>query len=655
MEKNIGICSMEKFDSRTFNSVGSSRIRVRWLLPYWLEAEEYVIGKKYDILIFQKVYWESFKKNGNFKGIKILDLCVSGDTLIYTKDGWKYITEVKLGDMVLTHKGRFRKVTRKFERFSKVKKVKASGLERLSITDNHPLWVSPYRYNGYGKRINNSWSFQPIKELTLSKRHKSGFYVASLKSEAKELVDSEQDLDLAYFLGYYMAEGTHGDHQVSFAMNKKETIVKEKILKVIRNLGFNPTYKASKDDGHGDVYFTSHKWVDYLRKNVGVSSNKRIPGWVFSLSNSEKVVFLGAYLNGDGYCLDVGGITSSSISKKLSFGIWKLYKDLGLKPQIIKMNRTGENCSFFHKNGKVYKGKEQWVVRLNPTESVKFIDMGSGGLYKKTRELVWRKNKSKNNEIVEVDGYDGHPIRKIEEGNEIPVYNLEVEDDNSYVADGYITHNCDADWLENRPVFEYIDWANATVTSTEPLAEYIRKLRPDALVKCIPDRIYLPEAIPVKKKHEGKLKKLVWFGYSQNFHYVYNTFEELIKRGIELTMISNSSCEPPLIYRGKIKVNNLPYNYDTINREIIKADAVLLPEPKGDERSKYKSNNKTLQSWALRMPVIKLPEDLDKFMSGEEREAEVTLRRKEVEEKWDSKLSVAEYKTLIDDIGKLKK
>ena len=69
----IGICTMEKFDNRVVNSVGSSRIRVRWLLKYWPEAEEYIIGKEYDVLIFQKVYWKPMMQS--FEGIKILDIC----------------------------------------------------------------------------------------------------------------------------------------------------------------------------------------------------------------------------------------------------------------------------------------------------------------------------------------------------------------------------------------------------------------------------------------------------------------------------------------------------------------------------------------------------------------------------------------------------
>jgi len=209
---------------------------------------------------------------------------------------------------------------------------------------------------------------------------------------------------------------------------------------------------------------------------------------------------------------------------------------------------------------------------------------------------------------------------------------------------------CDPDWLENKPVFQYVDMADAIVTSTQALADYIKKLRPNALVKYIADRVYLPEATPVHTKHEGQLKKLVWFGYSHNVHYLTNTYDEIIKRGIELTAISNAPIEPPLMYRGKINIVNVVYNYDTVNREMVKADAVLMPEPSGDEKAKFKSNNKTVQAWALRMPVIKTPEDLDKFTNAEEREKEAEEKRQEVEKNWDSKLSVQEYRDLILEI-----
>jgi hypothetical protein len=214
---------------------------------------------------------------------------------------------------------------------------------------------------------------------------------------------------------------------------------------------------------------------------------------------------------------------------------------------------------------------------------------------------------------------------------------------------------CDPDWLEGKPVFEYIDLVDAVTTSTEALAEYIRKLRPNGFVQCVPDRIYIPEHQPVKTEHIGPLKNLAWFGYSHNAHYLISTFDELIKRDLELVFISNAPFDVPLMYRGKLKVQNVPYNYDTIFRELVKVDAVLLPVPSGDEKAKYKSNNKVLSSWAQGLPVVAVPEDLDRFMSAEERKKESELRLQEIKDKWDVKYSVDEYVKIIETIRKRRK
>lgn len=214
---------------------------------------------------------------------------------------------------------------------------------------------------------------------------------------------------------------------------------------------------------------------------------------------------------------------------------------------------------------------------------------------------------------------------------------------------------CDPDWLTKNPVFEYVDRVDAVVTSTEALAKFVRKMRPDKVVRCIPDRVYLPEAVPVKQVHSDKIRKVVWFGYAHNSYYIQRTFDILLQKGVELIVIADSPIEAPIGYRGKIKVTNIVYNYQTINKELIKADAVLLPEPYGDLRATFKSNNKTLQAWSLGMPVISDPDDFDKFASKEAREEESKKRLQEIKDKWDVALSAKEYQELVAELEKLKK
>lgn len=209
---------------------------------------------------------------------------------------------------------------------------------------------------------------------------------------------------------------------------------------------------------------------------------------------------------------------------------------------------------------------------------------------------------------------------------------------------------CDPDWLEKKPVFEFIDLADAVVTSSPALRDYIQKLRPEKKVVCIPDRIYLPEHQPVKTKHEGLGKKAVWFGYSHNTHYLTKTLEQLILNGIELTVISNEPYQPPYAYKA-LKLKNVPYDYSTIHKELIKADWVLMPQPTEDEKGQFKSDNKTLTAWALGMPVVTLPEQLTLFVNDPKaREEESKKRLQEIKDKHDVRISVEEYRKLITEL-----
>lgn len=212
---------------------------------------------------------------------------------------------------------------------------------------------------------------------------------------------------------------------------------------------------------------------------------------------------------------------------------------------------------------------------------------------------------------------------------------------------------CDPDWLEGKDVMKYITMADACVTSTEALADYIRKFfPPDKIIRCIPDRVDLEEHKPIKQEHEETAKSAVWFGYSHNAHYLQKTFDFLIKKNIKLTFISDQKIMLPSVYQ-TLKTDFIKYRYQTIYQELIKHDLCLLPETKEDDlKGRYKSNNKVLTAWALGIPVVQNPDDLERFSGPTERKKEAEVRLKEVREKWDVKTSVKEYQDLIEEIKK---
>lgn len=72
----IGYITFEQFHGK--QNIGSTRIRVEWLCRYWPEAKVSKMGEKYDVYVFQKVYWIEYAqklRELHPGAILILDLC----------------------------------------------------------------------------------------------------------------------------------------------------------------------------------------------------------------------------------------------------------------------------------------------------------------------------------------------------------------------------------------------------------------------------------------------------------------------------------------------------------------------------------------------------------------------------------------------------
>lgn len=203
---------------------------------------------------------------------------------------------------------------------------------------------------------------------------------------------------------------------------------------------------------------------------------------------------------------------------------------------------------------------------------------------------------------------------------------------------------CDPDWFEFRPVREILDLVDAVTVPTQPMYDYLKSMKPELIVKVIPDRVD-PESHLVKKQyHIGPIRSVVWFGYSENACALEQVVEPLKEMGISLVVISNR----PFIDADV----NIKYEQTTVYEEIIKHDAVLLPTYTQNRRFLFKSDNKILTSWMLGMPVIREFEDVEFYNSPEERKKEAELRYNQVIKESHVKESGKEYLALIDEIIK---
>lgn len=183
------------------------------------------------------------------------------------------------------------------------------------------------------------------------------------------------------------------------------------------------------------------------------------------------------------------------------------------------------------------------------------------------------------------------------------------------------------------PLKKMLSKMDVIVTSTETLATDMRNIS-DKPVYVIPDRHELG-FYTVKKKHQKVDKPvLVWFGYADNYHRIYHLLPHIQQKGYELITI----CEREIPNTKFIK-----WGLDTVNEDIIKGDIVLNPP----DLYYYKSNNKTISSWLLGMPVAETVEDIERLCAYEERIKESEKRHKEAIENYNISKSADEYIEII--------
>ena len=207
---------------------------------------------------------------------------------------------------------------------------------------------------------------------------------------------------------------------------------------------------------------------------------------------------------------------------------------------------------------------------------------------------------------------------------------------------------CDPDWMEGVNIVESCHAVDAVVCPTEALAAFLRQFTKN--VRVIPDRFDL-EPIPEPKKHTQKAKTIVWFGYSHNAEALRPAIALIEELKLNLVIISN---DDPIANRWGVRDANEYYKYikydeDTIYEELQKADFAILPDGLRPH-DKYKSNNKTIKANLAGLPVAKTPEEVNLYMSGEERQKWVDSNLEAIRDEYDIRRSVEEYKELINEV-----
>jgi len=215
---------------------------------------------------------------------------------------------------------------------------------------------------------------------------------------------------------------------------------------------------------------------------------------------------------------------------------------------------------------------------------------------------------------------------------------------------------CDADYLHwGYKTIEMISHCDAITCSTKELALDIANFT-DKPVWVIPDRLDL-NSYPFKKKHKNKATKIGWYGYAHNFSIINESgiikgIYDLNKEynvNLEFIVISNNTFVPPTFAKDSVKITNLKWTAKGVDRDLQKCDIIVNPRLKTGHW-KYKSNNKTINAWALGIPVANTKEELIRFLEPKERTREIKDRAVELRSNYNLKQSIKEYKDLIKEL-----
>lgn len=270
-------------------------------------------------------------------------LCLTEDSIIYGDN--KEIKEIKKGDYVLGN-GKTRVVEKMERKYSgELITVKPRNLLSTTFTPNHPIaTVNIKRKMEYNNPKNNyktgsySGAKPVISEITFKRADEltvDDYLVIPRNNFGKVHVNP----DLAYLLGWYLAEGSFSNGQITFSLNKKEQDIANKLSKII-NKYFDREAKPYETRTALQVSFRCKERANCFYQFGNKAWNKRIPKFIRDTWDEESLrIFISAYVDGDGYKKTDKGLTwkVSTVSRYLVYDLSEILFKIGIVPYIVKI------------------------------------------------------------------------------------------------------------------------------------------------------------------------------------------------------------------------------------------------------------------------------------------------------------------------------
>lgn len=365
--------------------------------------------------------------------------CFIEGTLVLTSNGYKPIEDITENDYVLTHTNTYQKVVKPMvNEANHIYKLSTMASEDLFVTEEHPFYVRKRERKWNNERRSYDRVFHKpewIKTKDLDKSYYVGCAINQKselpkwdgvefngawghKVQKNELCDLFEKNEFWWLVGRFIGDGWTRDYKTDKFHSERVVICcgkhkKDEIVEVLDQLPFN--YSVVEERTVYKFHIVNKELTRFLYQFGKGASNKRLTSDVINLPVDLLESFLEGYISSDGYITEDGLIKISSVSQKLIYDtaqcIMKVYK----RPVSVYLTKRKPTCVI---EGRTVNQKDTYTV-------------------------TFKKVKNKQDKAFYEDGYVWCPINNIEklDYNGL-VYNMEVENDNSYVVQNIIVHNC---------------------------------------------------------------------------------------------------------------------------------------------------------------------------------------------------------------------
>ena len=359
-------------------------------------------------------------------GTPLVYVCLAQGSLVLTHDGHKPIENVERGDLVLTHRGRWRPVLdNRCNGVRPTVEIRAQGVPGLRLTADHEVWARrllPARTQVERRTARQLRMGEPA---WVAAGALTGHYV-NLPLPPVDTLDL--DAPALWLIGRWLGDGylnkANGQLWITCGHHERDELVEA----LGGRAGTATAYRTAVH-----LYVREDIRVRRVIERCGSgAAGKRIPGELLSLDPPRARALLQGYLSADGHHArqtrspHCRAWQATSVSRALSLGMAMVAQRAhGVACSVSKGASAGETTI----EDRRVQTRASWILGI-PTRNRRAMVLEDG---------AWKR------------------ISQITPDSPIEVWDLSVAEDESFTAEGAVVHNCPKCGCTVHPILEHAD------------------------------------------------------------------------------------------------------------------------------------------------------------------------------------------------------